>query len=411
MMQKIAAVVGAIPSTRKGGGAITAYSAIEGFLQDGMEVDVVVLYGSEEDNYDNREDLLALGAKVHFLNLEVLGNSSFARKVKNILGLKLVHLFPTLAVSPTVEHKLAEIGPDLLFTYHWEGLAAVYGISEYIKIGLVGDPIHLPTRFRNSLYSRLDSPLGVKQRIINFYTDVFVVKRQIKGMVALLNDCEIKGAFASHHADEFSQMGVNDCLYVRTPVPEVQPCTLDPGRRFKIVLIGHLVGIATLSGLEIFIKEIYPRVEQQVGRENFEVHLVGGFFDTMPKSFKDGLTKQNIVIRGQVSPADNEFLSADVVLVPTPIDLGIRVRIITAFSFGSLIVAHSANEKGIPELVSGYNSLTGSNGKQLAEQIINVFNETVNVKEIKSNSRKTYERFFTPNFFAKHMSEKVRGYF
>jgi glycosyltransferase involved in cell wall biosynthesis len=134
---------------------------------------------------------------------------------------------------------------------------------------------------------------------------------------------------------------------------------------------------------------------------------VGGFFETMPKALKSGLNKSNIILRGQVTPADKEFLSADVLLVPTPIDLGIRVRIITAFSFGSLIVAHSANQKGIPELKHKYNGLIGNNGFEMAEQIIKVYNKEINIEEIKSNSRRTYENYFTPRAFVQEIQEEI----
>ena len=40
----------------------------------------------------------------------------------------------------------------------------------------------------------------------------------------------------------------------------------------------------------------------------------------------------------------------NILLVPNEIDIGIRVRIITGLSFGAIIVTHSSNLKGIPEL-------------------------------------------------------------
>ena len=101
---------------------------------------------------------------------------------------------------------------------------------------------------------------------------------------------------------------------------------------------------------------------------NFEVHIVGGFFETLPVKLKLSLTKSNIFIKGQVNPINDEINSADIFLVPTPIELGIRVRIITGFSFGSLIVAHTANKAGIPELEHGHNCLLSDNPKGLAQK-------------------------------------------
>ena len=43
------------------------------------------------------------------------------------------------------------------------------------------------------------------------------LKVQKSGMVRLLNNCSISGAFAAHHARELSEMGASNCRYFHTP--------------------------------------------------------------------------------------------------------------------------------------------------------------------------------------------------
>jgi glycosyltransferase involved in cell wall biosynthesis len=406
-MKKITVVSDTIPNLKHGGGGVTIYSAIMGFLEQGLVVDVIVINGGELENKEHIENIEKLGASVSFLGTNANNNLSFWQKVRREISPKFKDIFPNVKISCIMQKKISEINPDSIFAYHWGAISAIYGIEGYLKIAVVGDPIHLPSLFRKTIYSRLDHKISFKNKVVNQFSDLFINRLQVKGMVRLLNDSDISGAFASHHAKELEGYGVGRCNYFHTPVPEVNITHESGNEKFKIVLLGLLVGVATLSGIEIFVNEIYPKISKKIGVDNFEVHVVGGMFDTMPEELKSKLIKKNIVLRGQVTPADKEFLSADVLLVPTPIDLGIRVRIITAFSFGGLVIAHSANQKGIPELKHEYNGLIGNNGFEMAEQIIKVYNKEVNIEEIKANSRITYENFFTPMTFAQEIQEEI----
>ena len=128
---------------------------------------------------------------------------------------------------------------------------------------------------------------------------------------------------------------------------------------------------------------------------SWEFHLVGGFFDTMPMPLQDRLKQFKVKIRGQISPPDDEFFSSHVVLVPTPIELGIRVRIVTAFSFGSCVVAHVANKRGIPELEDSKNCLLGNSGEELAQACRRALVDTELRHMLEAGARNTYESSFS----------------
>jgi glycosyltransferase involved in cell wall biosynthesis len=98
---------------------------------------------------------------------------------------------------------------------------------------------------------------------------------------------------------------------------------------------------------------------------------------------------------GQVEPATEEFLRCDVLLVPTPIRLGIRVRILTGFATGSCIVAHTANSLGIPELIDGKNALLGSTGPQLAAAVLRASADSALRAQLRREARRTYEQCFS----------------
>ena len=111
-------------------------------------------------------------------------------------------------------------------------------------------------------------------------------------------------------------------------------------------MIGHLRGIATISGLQIFAESILPALTRELGPDGFEVHVVGGY--DPPAAAGNAFDHPAVVRRGQIEPPDDEFLAADVLLVPTPLSTGPRSRIITGMTFGNCVVAHEANCSGSP---------------------------------------------------------------
>lgn len=407
----ILAVFDVIPHPEHGGGGVTAFSIVKSLVSTYEKVSLVVLDNQSDKDVKAENDLKQLGVA----NIEHVSRGLHHKK-------KLLHkifprdkdIIPILLMRNKLNEVTEKIKPDVIIAYHWEAVAALYGNSTAPKLALVGDPIHLPQQFRVQFQKRYG-----KQNI--FSTDYLkyvirsalfygIKKRSmLKLMTKLLCNFNSSGAFAAHHAELLHDLGAKNCKYYRTPVP-------DPGKlcaestlnnKFKILHIGHLQGIATLTGIELLTDEIMPILNKELGEDNFEVHIVGGLFETLPKKLKSKLTKPNIKIRGQISPPDNEFLSSHVVLVPTPIELGIRVRIITAMSYGSCIVAHNANKKGIPELSSYKNAILCDSGKELAEACIKIYRNKELVEKLGEKARKEYDTVFSINTAGKDICNEL----
>jgi glycosyltransferase involved in cell wall biosynthesis len=103
-----------------------------------------------------------------------------------------------------------------------------------------------------------------------------------------------------------------------------------------------------------------------------------------------------VTLVGHQDDATDEFLAADVLVVPTPIKLGTRVRIATAFSYGCPVVAHEANRLGMPELVHGENIVLGKTGSGLADGIIGLVRDRDLQRQLEEHGRATFERRFSP---------------
>jgi glycosyltransferase involved in cell wall biosynthesis len=96
-----------------------------------------------------------------------------------------------------------------------------------------------------------------------------------------------------------------------------------------------------------------------------------------------------------VVPADPEFLAADLMIVPTNIPLGIRVRVVTAWSFGCPIVAHRANAAGIPEMQDGVNALLADTDVELADAVSRALGDEALLRRLSEGGRRTFEKWFS----------------
>ena len=394
-----AVIADSVPHTYHGGGGVTAYSALRAMLLRGDRVSVLALasspYNGPKTEADHVRHLEDLGVSVCILEKEP-DRPLPPRGIRRYFP-AFEEIFPAVRRGPEVKAYLREAGVDGAFLYHWQPIAATLGTRGIPKLGLVGDPIHLPALFRKTIYARYEEDAGLKRRLKESLFDRYRTRVSLKGMERLLRSCDASGAFAAHHAEMFRAMGIPKHGYFRTPTPDplVDGVRKRPADKSKIMHIGHLRGTATLSGVELIAMEILPRLKAALPLDSFEIHLVGGYFETLPEDLKARLIDPAVKVRGQISPSDEEFLSSHIVLVPTPIELGIRVRIITAFSFGSCIVAHTANRAGIPELESGRNCLLGGDGKSLADHCVALLSDPGRRASLEEGARRTYDDAFS----------------
>ncbi|MGH7380731.1 MAG: glycosyltransferase [Candidatus Methylomirabilales bacterium] len=348
-------------------------------------------------------DLESLGAEALEVVLDTRESSRGLSVLDRLVGLirpKVVDYYRWAGVASVMGDILVKTAPDAIFVYEVAALASMYGLqTPPVLIALV-DLDHLPNLYRLA-YSR---PRLDRSYFASVVSTLLGAKARRDLMLSLLRECDVVVDFAAHHAAWLRANGIPQCGYMPTPVfdaggPEWFSRRMQYGSREKarILMIGHLRGTATVTGLELFARKILPVLEEQLGCDTFEVHIVGGFADTLSHRLRGMLFKPWVKFRGHVEPADEEFLSADVLLVPTPIKLGARVRIIVGYSFGCCVVAHAANKLGIPEMIHGENALLADDGYGLALAVIEAVKDRELRVRLGERGRRTYETHFAPS--------------
>jgi hypothetical protein len=394
---RVAVVVGeGFPNPVTGGGALTGWTVIRGAVHAGHELAVVVVHS--DPYYDPQGVTVAeRAAALNALGVEVVALPSRATlwsprrgdRIRRQLKPIEEELFPYLLDAERVRDLVATIAPEVVFSYHVEALAATR-LLDTPRFVALGDPPHLPAYYR----WRLDWPSSRALRALPSLSAR--MRHQPTMLVQLLRECRLSGAFAAHHAAWLRSQGVVECDYLRTPVPEpVGPLWQTPDNtKPKLLLLGHLRGAVTIEGLRLFASETLPRLERELGADGFETRIVGGY--ELPVELRRLLDHPSVVLAGHTEDAEQELRGANCVVVPTSIPLGIRVRVITAFSVGCPVVAHEANALGIPELVDGETGLLASSGSRLAEQILRLVDDDELAARVGTGGRATYEQSFAP---------------
>jgi glycosyltransferase involved in cell wall biosynthesis len=414
-----------LPQSTSFGSAVHTWSILMTLLERGYEVHLLSYeyngvrkepeqVGPGEDRI--AEELIAKGVRLHLFPRKPVKPSLVRRSVFE----KALHLYQRLA-NPTaidyyagplfheeISNVAAEIKPDAVIAYTFDAVSASSVIHGIPRMASVVDLDHLARKYRG----RFREVTSLKDRVLRI--NELLLLRKLPGIeVELLKTCDFVYDHAFHHCNWLKSQGVKQARYLPVVVLDyagkrLKDRTLPAPKSngiHKISLIGKVNGIATLEGLYIFATNIMPELESLQTDHPFEIHIIGG--GEIPANLRGALNKSYIKIRGFVDDIASEYLSSDILLVPTPVDLGFRTRIAEGFSFGSCVVAHSANSAGMPELVNEKNILMAESGSGLARAIARCLESSALREQLGAAARNTYERQFCGQMVANQMIDDL----
>jgi glycosyl transferase family 1 len=316
------------------------------------------------------------------------------------------------AYKQELSQLLGNLSPDALCTWTVDAVAATAKpFSPKIpRLAFLVEMDHLMRRYR-----RRNRPArSLKGRIYQL-ADELADRRLPKLIVKLLSDCEVVMDHAAHHCEWLRAQGVSQAKYLPVPVLDragsewlaARKRALSGHKVPRITLIGNVTGTATLAGLSLLAREVLPEIEQRCGADEYEVHIIGG--GTLPADLAETLSRPCVKRRGYVEDIHEEFRASDILLVPTPIDLGFRVRIAEGFSFGCCVVAHRANGLGMPELRDGENTLMADTGSGLAEAVVRCLRSPALRDQLGAAARATFEQVLDGRIVCDQMIDELES--
>jgi len=383
------------------GVAVVAWSAIKTLIDRGHKVSICTFGRSRKDRYrqEARELLMSQGVAIHDLDDRVQkvprpsGTANLLQAARRALSPILADLYPTVSLGPHLQSLIDLEKPDVLYAFDFSGAAVVNRLARRPSaLAAVVDLDHVTRIAKRSM----QEPLALREQFKRTI-DIFAQRRLPEWEVSMLKPFERVVDHAAHHAKWLREKGVRQCIYLPNPVVDAvgSRCFRERGEyrvkdsRPKILFIGRLDSTINRPALELLAKEILPILVVELGPEGFQLDVVG--HGRLAPDVANRLDCPSVRLRGFVQDAQTEFLSCDVLLVPTPSELGFRTRVAEGFSYGCCVVSHTANALGMPELVHEDNSLLASDGVGLASQTVRALRDSELRHRLERRARETYE--------------------
>lgn len=401
MKLHVATLFAGVPNPFEAGGPLTHWALVSSLLARGHRVTFVALPWDSPPAESRLEALRSHGVDVVALAPSAERPRGRWRErgdyLRSIVWPGDETLFPTAAAAPRLADAIAEIEPEIVIAHASNAVSAAAGLA-FPKLALVSDPPGLSRRLRTRWDPQYPWRLGRDELLYRIGSASFA-HRADQRFVQLLRRFDSVGVFGAHRAEWALRRGVK-AWYAKSPIEDAggpdwqaRRAAAEPNSKPRILLIGHLRGISTISGLHVFAEQVLPELERELGSDGFEAHIVGAH--QPPASLRSALDRPAVHLRGHIEPPDEEFLRADVLLVPTPVETGPRVRIVTGFAFGCCVVAHSANRLGIPMLEDGVNVLLAESGGLAGATLAALADPTLRAR-LGEAGRRVYEENFTP---------------
>ena len=377
-------VTEAFPHNNHGGAALTSLN-ISKILSKIFDTYLILLDNNYEKNFKKIDKKL-------FKKIIVLKYRNKFNKIYSIDN----YLFGSQFQEKISELKL-NFNPSLIFSYGFNALESVSKINNIIKIGSVGDPLYLPLKYRkNEIIKNIN--LGnfihsIKFLLRYLLIDIIVLYKIKKKIQKLNKNFQHLGCFSSHHA----KYDLN-CEYFRTPLEQekiYKKIKIDK----KIILahVGHLKGTVTKNSFKNLVNFIVPKLIIKLGKNNIEILVFGKFYENLSLDLKIKINSLGVFkFLGHVDKKFNaELNKVDALVVCNDIDLGSRIRILTALSNRTLVITHQANLNGSPELKKNYNCLVGKNLDEIVKHCILLKKNIKKNNKIKKRGYLTATRYFS----------------
>jgi len=380
--------MGGIPALGQSGSTIAAWTILAELLAAGHDVTAVLLPAPEllDESVPQQLDAIRrLGVDVRVVEIPPAPPPGRVGFVRSLVAPRDEELFPTARARTPLDC-------DAFLAFGIEAIAATAGNPRGLAV--------------------LSHPPGVSRRIRARYGGTSLWERSFlfhadRRAARLLRRFASVGVCSEQHADWARRHGAN-AWYAHYPMPDVAGPDWrrqHSNPRPRILMIGHLRGIGTISGLHLFVPEILPRLTEALGPDGFEVHVVGGH--EPPAEFREGLRHPAVRLRGAIDDPSEEFLRADVLLAPNQTTTGASARILSGLSFGCCVVAHTDSLVGIPELRDGENCLLGADAPALAGATLRALGDPDLRERLGVAARELYERAFSPPVAARRLVREL----
>jgi glycosyltransferase involved in cell wall biosynthesis len=185
-----------------------------------------------------------------------------------------------------------------------------------------------------------------------------------------------------------SYFGLHKTIYVPFGISLPEDSVVeDDDTKNKLVFLGALDWEPNLIGLNWFIHEVWPLIQER--NNKLEFHIGGrnagpDFGQNLPKG---------IHYKGEIEDAHSFILTGQLMVVPLFEASGIRIKIIEGLALGQVIATTTKGAQGIPAQ-NGKDIIIADTPKQMAREIVDTLKSTDHYHSISRQSRILAEKEF-----------------
>jgi glycosyltransferase involved in cell wall biosynthesis len=284
--------------------------------------------------------------------------------------------------------------PDIVYCFGYESAnIANRARGDYKIVATFYDPPYVSSlykRWTELRYGDIKAKLNVLRRMLDTY------RRWRLHFTAELPALRAADVLISHsykHGLLYQSRLKRPLLYFPNPLEEIPELTRHVNRGSSTFLLaGSLASTVSLTGMYFFAHEVLPNIVDDLRAGRMHIHVVGGGKLSQDLVFMKSVP--NIKFLGFVSHDDllKKYAHATALLIPTPIRLGFRTRIMDCFRYRLPTIVHTANQAGFKELEHRANTLMATTGTAFAAAMRELMADQALGEKI---SEKAYEQFRT----------------
>lgn len=185
---------------------------------------------------------------------------------------------------------------------------------------------------------------------------------------------------------------------------KVLPIPIKKNKRFKKKIKNKKFNITMLStnisqdyrGVELLYNKLLPKLKINKLLNKVKLNLVMRVPKKIPINIKKILSNKEINLHKY---NEKVIKDTDMLFYPSRYPVGIRTKILFAFTQSWYVATSSDVKKCIPELEDLKNSLLSNDIDKLSEKIINLIKNENKYKYLKKNSLKILDKYSFKNFF------------
>lgn len=401
---KVCVVLVNVPDVGRGGGGNRASGLLEQLRLHGHEVHLVSVIGKHAGDPRTREAI----ERVSEMGISVYP----VPYIRDIPGFQAPYSLRSMFETPEdffcpyekatraeVTKVVRDIAPDCVFSFSIDPLVYVQELGEFPVLSVLSETMNLNMRVQ----LKYGPPVLNLARPSTYYPWIVEKLRILaRERLDVLHGKKptLLAMSGPHYVRWAKSKGISGVELFRTSAADggYRPLRKEaPPEGATVLVIGHLHSTNNGAGLSYLFEHLLPALDRLQGVPRHRIRVVGAY-DRVRPDLRKWLSSDKVEFAGPVTPADDEFRKADIVLVPVQTETGPRSRIISAFSYGSCVVAHSNNALGIPELVHGHNCLLGGNGRDLAEALRTALLDGDLRQRLAAEGRVVYEQFYSHEF-------------